>query len=212
MKKLFFVILIMMILPINVLADCNDEDLIRLQKLANNVNTSYEYDEITKTFTLTFTNVSEELTITDVANKLDYQANGELNINNLKSGKYNYYIYSTDINCYDNELQIKSVSLPFYNEYYNYKECNNIANYRYCSKWLHNSLDYNTWKKKVIEYKRSIKEEEQLKEEESRKTTVDRIRDFIVELYVHHYYVFLPILIVASCAIIYLKDKSDEII
>lgn len=212
MKRMFFVMLIMLLLPINVLAGCSDEEIIRLQKMANNINTSYTYDETTKSFTLTFTNFNEELVISDISNKKDYLYRGELNINNLKSGKYNYYVYALDKNCYDNELGIKSVSLPFYNIYYNYDECKNIKNYRYCSKWLPNEIDYDTWKKKVTEYKNSIEKEEQKKIEEKKRTTIDRIRDFIVAMYVEHYYVFLPIIIISLCAIIYLKDKSDEII
>ena len=149
--------LIILLLPINVLADCSDEELIRLQKLANNITTSYTYDETTKSFTLTFTNFNEELVITDIINNKDYLYRGELSINNLSSGKYNYYIYALDKSCYDNELSIKSVSLPYYNQYYTNKECDEIKNYRYCSKWLANEIDYNTWKNKVTEYKESIK-------------------------------------------------------
>ena len=212
MKKLLLAILIVMILPMNVLAECSDDDLVRLQRIANNVNTSYVYDENTNTFTIIFANFSPELILTNINNNQDYYYSDELSISNLNSGKYTYYIYASDKNCYDNELGVKSISLPYYNKYYDSDECKNIEDFEYCSKWLPNQIPYSTWKKRVTEHKEKIKKETKTEKISNKKTISDKIREFITDLYVSYYYVFLPIIIVAFCAIIYLKNKSDEII
>ncbi len=211
MKKIFLLFLLL-IIPISVKADCDNDEIIRLQKIANNINTNYEYDDISNSFSITFTNVSNELIIEDINNKLDYYGDLEFTINNLSSNEYTYYVYAKDKNCYESELTIKNIQLPYYNQYYNYKECTGIENYEMCSKWLPKNINYDDWLKDVTEYRKSIKQDNKTIKHDSKKTIFGKIRDIIVDLYVTHYNIFLPIIILSLCAIIYLKNKSDQLI
>ena len=200
-------------LPTLVKADCSNEELIRLQRLTNNISTSYRYNEDENTFTVTFSNISPELMLVDMDNNKDYYREGELNIYNVKSGNYTYYVYAYDNVCYENELGIKNINLPYFNKYYNNEECQEIKNYKYCSKWILNDISYDTWHSNVMKYKKSLeKEKEEKKQAEHKKTFLDVIKELFIDLYVSNYYIFLPITIVALCIIIYLRNKIDQII
>ena len=212
MKKIVILVLALIIIPVKVKANCSNEELIRLQKIANNINTNYEYDEITNSFKITFANVTDEVIITDINRNYDYISYGELQISNLSSGMHTYYIYARNKSCYENELNIKTLQLPYYNQYYNNDKCANMRNSKYCSKWLPNSITYNTWITNVTKYKESIKEEKKETKTDNKKTMSEIVKELIEDLYVNYYYVFLPIIILALCAIIYLKNKSDQLI
>ena len=212
MKKLLLLILIAMIIPVNVKADCDNDEIIRLQKLANNINTNYEYDENTNKFKLTFTNLTSEMIIEDINNNRDYYDDVELVINNLDSGKYTYYVYARNKNCYESELKIKNIQLPYLNPYYASKDCELIPDYEYCSKWLPKSISYETWKTNISKKIEELKKEEKSKQIIIKESLGDKIKKFITELYITHYYIFLPLVIVSLCAIIYLKNKSDQLI
>ena len=211
--KRYLILLLLLFLPITVKASCSDEDLVRLQKIANNVNVSYKFDDVTNRFVITFSNLRPELVITDIENNVDYRRSGDLSIDGAKAGNHTYYIYAYDKNCYDNEIGTKSINIPYYNEYYDDEECKDIKSYKYCSKWLPNEISYKTWYSNVTKYKKSIEKEIEEKEKtKNSKTIIDYIRNLFIDLYVDNYYIFLPITILALCAIIYLKNKSDQLI
>lgn len=213
MMKKYLLVIFLLFLPTIVKAGCSDDDLIRLQRLTNNISVMYSYDKYKDNFTVTFTNVSSELVITDIDSNKDYKKSGELNIYDVKPGSHSYYIYVYDKNCYDNELGTKTINIPYYNKYYQNEECEGISNYKYCSRWLPNDISYKDWYSNVIKYKESIKKEQKSKEKENKnKTILDIIKELFVDLYVTYYYVFLPITILALCAIIYLKNKSEQLI
>lgn len=213
MKRYFILLFLLLLLPFKANAGCSDEELVILQKLANNINVSYEYDKTTNNFVVSFTNMRPELIITDIDNNKDYYYSGELRIKNVASGHHSYIIYAYDKNCYDDELGAKSVNLPYYNKYYLESDCNNISDYRYCSKWLPNAISYEEWHKNVTKYKDSIKKEEiEKKQNEKKETFLDILRGFMIDFYVEYYYVILPISILALSAIIYLKNKNDQLI
>ena len=208
-KRIFIVFLLLVLIPFKVDAECSEDEKIRLSKLANNITTSVEYYEENNTFALTFLNLTGEFFIVDDNTDLNYQSDFELIIDNLQSGNYKYKIYDTN-GCFENEVLTKTIKIPYYNKYYNYKECNDFHEYSYCSKWLQSNISYDAWKSKVDTYKKEEIIEEP--DEESDKTPIDNIVEILVSLYVDYYYIFLPIIIISFVAIIYLKDRSDSII
>lgn len=210
MKKIIFVLFLSIAMISSVKAYCSDEEVIRLSNLAKNVNASYMYDENTKRFQITFTNTTDDIAIFDFSSNKYYSSYPEITIKNFKSGKYKFYIYAKDKNCYEEELTSKYIELPFYNQYYDSIECQKFREYSYCNKWLQSNLSYDIWKQKIDEYN-NIKEEN-IKEETIPKSVLDIIREMIIELYVNYYYIFLPLIISSLCLIIYLKDKSEQII
>lgn len=210
MKKLFLALILSFFMISNVKAECSDEEIIRLSKIANNVTTSYEYDENTKKFKIIFTNVTKELFVTNSANNRNYNEDIELTISNLKSGDYKFNISASDKNCYNDTFVTKYIKLPYYNKYYESEECKGITNYSYCSKWVQEEISYDIFVKKINEYKESLIPEE--KKEEVKETTLDKVREVIKDIYVNYYYIILPLIITILCVIIYFKDKKDQII
>ena len=208
---MYVFILFLLLIPNAVKADCSGEEVTRLSRLAHNINVSIQFDEITKDFSITFLNMTSDFLIQHENNGEVFESHYELVLDHVESGNHIFTIHDTS-GCYSNEIVTKSVYVPYYNKYYNSKECQKIKNYVYCAKWLKSELTYNTWKNKVDSYmqkdRRIIFDDEEVKE----KTTGDYIVEFFVTLYVEHYYVFLPIIIISFVAIIYLKNKSEQII
>ena len=211
MRKKMMLLFLLVLFPLRVTAECSDEEVIRLQKLANNINVNYEYDEDNNKFMINFTNLTGELNITD-NNSYINNYEPEYSLYDVSSGNHKYYVYASDKNCYESELTIKSIQIPYYNPYYEYKECKGIEEYEFCSKWLSNNISYDLWKKNVTKYREQIKKENINNNLKIKKTINDKIKNLIVDLYVTHYNIFLPIVILALCAIIYLKNKSDQLI
>lgn len=211
MKRYFILVLMILLLPNKVMAGCESGESLRIQKLVNNITTSYEYNKEVGAFTLTFTNLSDEFVIVDINEEQEYTANYELTIPNVKSGNHTYYIYTSKKNCFDSEVAVRNINLPYYNKFYDLDECKSINN-KFCYKWLPNKLDYRTWKKNIDNYKSKKKAEEEKIAQQNKQTIVDKIRDVIIALYVDYYYIFLPITIFALVAIIYLKNKSEQLI
>lgn len=210
MKKFFWILFLFIIMLSTVKAHCNNEEIIRLTNLAKNVNVSYTYDENKKNFQINFANVSDDIIILEVSNNKYYSSYPEITIGNYKSGKYKFSIYAKDRNCFEEELVSKYIELPFYNKYHNYIECQNYKEYSYCNKWLKSELSYEIWKQKVDEYNNIKKEPE--KEKTTKKNNLETIKEMIIKLYIKHYYIILPIIILSLCLIIYFKDKSEQII
>ena len=139
-----------------------------------------------------------------------YESHFELVIDKIESGNHVFTIHDLS-GCYKNEIVVKNVYVPYYNKYYQNSECKKIKNYAYCSKWLKSEVSYKTWKNKVDSYTKKSNEVV-FDEEDEEETKRNFVAEFFITLYVEHYYVFLPIIILSFIAIIYLKNKSDQII
>ena len=211
MKKYLLLIITMIIIPFKVNAGCSTEEITRLQKLSNNVNISYEYNEDNNTFTISFANLNGFLTVKDMSTNRDYYTYDELRISNVNSGSHTYYIYASNKNCYESELGVKTIILPYYNKYYNYDKCKNIREYRYCSKWLKNNISQKEWENNVDTYIANKKAQEEEKRKKNQQSSTDKIRQMIFDMYVKYYYIILPVIIGILGIIIYVKNKTDQI-
>jgi len=210
MKKIFFGVVSFFIMMINANAACDDEEMIRLSKLANNVASNYYFDPETQKFEITFTNVTKEIVITDLINGQMYNEDIEFTIKNLESGNYRFNITSTDVSCTGETLVTKYINLPYYNKFYTSEECKGIENYSYCKKWVKNEISESIFQKKVTQYKENLNKE--IKQEVIEETVLDKIKKVILDIYVNYYYIILPLFITILCIIIYIKDKSDDIL
>ena len=209
-KYLFLPLLFLVFFPSIAKAECEDSEIIRLQKLAKNVTTSYVYDEDKGRFTITLSNLTKDLIVYSNDNGVEYSVNGDLNLDNLFSGKHSYEIYASNILCKDEELATKNISLPYRNPYYNSKECKGIENYSYCNKWTDNSISYEIWLKKVTNYKKNIKMKDNTN---SKKTsTINKIFKQIGKFYGRYYLIILPIVIAALAGFIFYKNKKDSLV
>ena len=103
----------------------------------------------------------------DVYEDEEYIRNGELAIPNVSSGRHLYYIYTTDDSCSSGYIATKSLDLAFYNEYYNYKQCDKFKGKYYCLKWVKSDITYNEWLRNVRKYEASVTEEKEVEKVDS---------------------------------------------
>lgn len=209
-KKLFFLVLLTLIvfLPKNVKADCTDAEMVRLQKLANNVNVNYTYNEKTNNFEIVITNLKKELRIEYINTLKKYISEGEIKISKPYSGTHTFLIYSNNKKCFGEFLTTKYVELPFLNPYADEKICKGIESYVYCKKWNNINDNKEIYYKKILEYKKKISENKIKKDVQDDENFIIK---YIKEKYVEYYYIILPVIISLLSVIIYIKNKKESL-
>lgn len=207
-KKMFFLVLLTLIvfLPKNVKAYCSDAEMVRLQKLASNVNVTYIYNEKTDSFDIIITNLKKDLIIKDFYTDKTYNTDKELIIKNEGSGTHKYNIYAKNKICTTDILTTKYINTPYYNVYSSYGECDKYKNMSYCQKWLNSELSYDVWKKKIKEYN----SKEQIIEKEN--VVYNKYFQLIANIYIKYYYIILPSIITVLAIIIYIKNKKEKLV
>ena len=210
-KYIFLTLLFLVFLPNRIKAYCSDSEVIRLQKLANNIRTSYVFDEDAGRFTVTINNLTNDLVVKNMDDKKEYSSNSELNFKELYSGKHTYIIYAKNKECTTYELTTKYVSLPYYNRYFNSVECDGIENYSYCSKWLKSPISKDVWEQKVTQYKKSL-ETKQEQKKKIEKTSLAKTFDAIKQLCIDYYYVILSIAIVILGIILIKNYRKNRLV
>ena len=213
MKKIiyFTVLLFLVLMPNNIVkADCSDSEIVRLQRIANNVNYSVLYNEKTNQFTIYFSNLKKDLILNDTYTKKNYNLDGEVSIIRNASGDYKFNIYANDKECTENILISKYINVPYYNGYYNSDICKGIENYGYCAKWFKTGISNETITKNINDYRKKISVE--ITEKKKIETNIDRLKKIIVELYVKYYYIILPSVILILGIIIYKNNKKNSLV
>lgn len=208
MRYLKYIICLIILFPITVKgAVCDNSTRVRLQKIAQNITTSYDYVEENGnvTFLINFYNLNSEVYIVDAKNNRRYNYNGDtLTIGDFKSDtNYKFEIRSSNVLCDSSALYYLYVATPAYNSYYNDPICNGV-NYKYCNKWQRNTLSYDEFIKDVENFKNKKNIIDDNNEE------VKGIFDIILEFYVNNYYIVLPLLIVLSLVYIIIKSLINR--
>lgn len=207
MKKIIFLALLLLVFyPLNVKGECDDSDITRLQKLARNINTSYNYDESKGRFTITFTNLKSDFLLKYYNLDEEYVVNGEITFDDLSSGKHVFEIYTKDEECYDDTIATRYISLPYYNSKYNSEECKGIENYSYCSKWVKNPIDNEIWETKVKQYKEKLRIQE-----ENKKKNENSLTKKLIEFYKKYYYIILPSVIVVLAIFLIIDYNKNKL-
>lgn len=196
MKYLQFIICLIILFPITVKgAVCDNTTKVRLQKIAQNITTNYDYNEINGNvvFQINFYNLNSEVYLVDVKNNKKYYYSGNtLSIDGFNSDtNYKFEVRSVNPLCDSSSLYYIYVVTPAYNRYYNDPVCVNV-NYKYCNKWQKNTLNYDEFIKKVNDFKNKkdiIVPDEQIP---------NSFFDVVLEFYVNNYYVILPVLVILS--------------
>ena len=209
MRYLKYLLCLIILFPITVNGlVCDNTTKVRLQKLAQNITTSYDYIEQDGNviFDITFNNLNSELYLVDVVNEREYYYSGNvLQLGGFKSGtSYKFEVRTTNIFCNGPALYYLYVTTPHYNQYYNDPICNGVT-YKYCNKWQKNDFTYEEFIKNVEEYKntKNIIVEEP--------NEVKGIFDYIMEFYISYYYIILPTIILISVIYIYVNRKKNDL-
>lgn len=209
MRYLKYLLFLIILFPMNVKGlICDNAAKVRLQKLAQNITTSYDYVESNGmvTFDITFNNLSNELYLVDVFNKRNFNYSGNtLVLGGFQSGtNYKFEVRSTNVYCDGSVLYYLYVTTPSYNPYYTNPICNGIS-YKYCNKWQKNDFTYEEFIKNVEEYKKTLDKETIIKED------IKGIFDYIIDFYISYYYIVLPIIIIVSLFYILINRKKNDL-
>lgn len=138
-KYLLFILFLVMF-PLSVNAECDYQRMAELNKIASNVQLSYSYeidDRVYPAFFVSISNITDDIYISfdpSGANRKLIYENSE-NIPIYHAGSNEFYIYSRDVNCNAELLQVKYITIPSFNSFSQYKECQNNPNFKYCKLW-----------------------------------------------------------------------------
>lgn len=190
---------------------CENEEKVKWQSLAQNVNMSY--DAIEKdgkvTFTVTFSNLVENMLIVDEKTGREYPyTKPELTITGLRPNtSYRYGVYTSEFRCSHTLFYTLYANIPPYNPYHNDEICRGIETYKLCQKWTNISYTYDEWKKEVNQYKESLDENKPVEEVQRKESLIDKIVDF----YARTYYIILPVIIIFGGIVIYVYNKRRDL-
>lgn len=207
MKYLKILICLIILFPICVKgAICSNADKVRLQKLAQNITTDYDYEEKDGNviFSFNFHNLNNDLYLVDTKNDKRYYYSGEkLTLGGFNSDTtYKFGVRSSNVLCDSSVLYYIYITTPAYNPYYNDPICNGIS-YKYCNKWQKNTFSYEEFIKNVEDFK--IINKEIIGEND-----VKGLFDIILDFYIKYYYIILPIFIVIIIIYIFIIDRKKN--
>lgn len=173
MKKRYLLGIVMTLcfLPITAKADCSNERLAELSKIADNVKLSYTYEigNSGAEFKVKINNISNDIYVSNSAYEKQYFGNGEVDDSYIYTSgtSLTYTIYSNDNSCKGEALTSKYLTLPYYNNFSSLQECADNPNFGYCKKWSDTSnLTMNEFEKALAEYKntgKNVKTKEEAK-------------------------------------------------
>lgn len=203
-KKAFMMLFIYLLLfPFSIKAFCYSKDKVKFQKLAENIDYTYVFDENTKTFNIIFTNLQTSLSLNGVI-----YPNQEVTLTGFVPGNsYNFVVKTNDSTCYDETIKTIYVTLPIYNANYNDPLCQGLHDYDICQKWGNYISNRSEFEKQIQKINTSVNENDnQISEEEYK-----GIFDYLANIFVNTYYIVLPIIIVACLIGIYKLNKKDRL-
>lgn len=165
-------------------AECTYKDQRELITLASYVTSDYSYNERNQTFSITFDNMTDRMSVS--YNSIINPQDGKVIIDNLKEGtsvKVNIKSSEKDI-CSNYNLRVMNINLPYLNPYYNREECTYRKTLQVCnSKFLDYKISEEQFKNLVSQTKEEKsdfgEDEEENKEELS---FFQRLKEIIIPL------------------------------
>lgn len=199
---------------------CEQADIVKLQKIASNVTTTYEYNETFPNgekygivnFTIYINNLDPRIYIYDRNSKMTYRTEEkQLILYNVQPGStLELTIFGDAYNCSDEELITIHVSVPSYNKYYMDDLCVKYPNNKLCYKWGYMDMSYEEFRKRILISE--IKEEVIEEPVDDKKTFKDYFVDVIVFLDKYKFFIFGTMIIGSILGIIIIKliKRRDE--
>lgn len=229
MKKIIYLIMFGIFLTIPSIAkadnyySCDPTNLTKLQKIATNIVSTYDYQEIFDSnstygkvlFTVKLTNLDSKLYIISKETKTRYNyTSSEIVISNITPGQtLHYEVYANDYGCNDKYLMTIYVNIPSYNKYYVDDLCKNYQSYKLCNKWNKVDMSYDEFKIAVSKYSESNNNSKP-EEENKTKTFEEIFAEVVAYLDKYKMPIFGSIVIISGSLIIILKifKRKDRLI
>ena len=224
MKKIIYILMIYLFFTIpnivkaNEYYSCDQYDLIKLQKLASNVTTTYEYQEIFPngskygivTFKVYIDNLDSRIYLKNTETKEIYSTlTRQVVIENVLPGtNIGLKAFANDYGCHGEELVTMYVNIPSYNKFYTDELCETYPKNKLCKKWSLVDIDYDEFKKRILASEK--KEEVIIEEENEKKTFLDYFIDVINFLDKYKYPIFGAMIILPIIGIILIKLSKHK--
>ena len=198
-----------LVFPFQTKAICNSNEKIKMVALANNINSTYIFDESSKTFQITLTNIPEGFAVKDVNNDIShYYSQSELTLNGYQpGGSYRFDITSNLIGCSNEVLKSFYITLPVYNLNYMDSLCKGLEDYDICQEWGKYIASRSQFEAEI----KKINQDISISEEEVVEQTYTGVFDRFAEFFVRTYYIILPIIIVGGLFGIYKLNKREQL-
>lgn len=134
----------LLFLPLVTFAKCSDSRMAELNKIASNVKISYGYDVSSDSieYDVYIANLTNDVYVLDSYDNIFSGTNDIIKhyshdeeIMFFPGDTISFKIYSNDINCKDEILTNKYITLLNYNHYSLSQECINNPKFKYCNLW-----------------------------------------------------------------------------
>lgn len=178
-------------IPTEAKTTCTTQEKNTLIQLAYNVKFDYELlpDEgnIDQSFSLTISNLSEEIEVRYGFSVYSYDKNSEtpgiVKMSEYFAGgqTHKILIYASSTSaCKDQVLTTKTITIPKYNSYSEREECTGIEDFKLCQRWYAGTFTEEEFQQQTKAYKASLTNKSEEKPQEEEKSS---ILDKFVDLY-----------------------------
>lgn len=223
MKKIKYILFTFLILSLSILsvnAECTKEEINTLKQEANKIKVTYKHLGGIETaigtdysrFKITVKNIEDDFSIYIPAYGIELEKNNEMAEYELGTGNWTLEVYSEKC---DERVHSISFRLPTFNKYSLDPLCEGIdgEDFSLCGKYLEYEVSYDTFKRKVEEYKKAheVKKVEPKKDEEqfSIKMIINKVLEFIIN-YQIYIIIILGVLLLLLIIIIIVKKKKKR--
>ena len=209
-RYLVFLLVCMFIFPLLTNAECNYQRKAELSKIAGNVQFSYNYTVSSGIqYDVHITNLTDDVYIVDNydnvlrgSNDITFPYSNFLELTFFPGDTVSFSIYSNDVNCKDELLMKKSITLPNYNYYALSEECENYPNFKYCNLWGKVDVDYEKFYSELNKYIQNSK----ASINKQKKTILNKTISFALDVWNSSIFKVI-IFIVTICSLIFLFIK-----
>ncbi len=205
-KKVLCLFILLMFPFSYVKAECSSSEIVRLTKMANNVNISYVFDEkANATFDLTINNLTSEIYMLETTTNKKYSydvKNNEITINGVAAGSVlKFEFYTTKKGCYDDKLVSRTITLPSYNPYYKDFLCEEAKEHYLCERFTKINVSRTQFESILKEYINRNKPSEE----------PTGIQNMWLNLFIEYYWVLYGVIILSGTTVLFLHYKKNKL-
>lgn len=196
-------------------ASCTTDELVRLQRAANDVQIVYEFDDNSKTYNVIIDNLTYDMYILNSDENLyvNYNEGGAKTYGGFLPGKvYNFSFYASSYSpCMYSSIMTKSIYLVPYNKYHEDPLCLGNEEFELCKKFTPIVIrSYEEFKQRIDQY--IIDKNKQPTEPEKKPPkVVQSLWDKTVAFFLkYNLYIFSSIIVLGITGIIVIKIRRRK--